>query len=396
MILMEPANSNGNLSTMRRNIAAFTAILLAGAILGVAPFAFYIKGFKSVGSELFFVVYISVVIVITFIGIFREKISPTATPRIGEYGIAALGILCFHAIAGLVGFVSYLGLLWGIKLGRLAASRIGWDVSSNPPYSIAFWPSAILTLLLGGIYAFTSVNSVSRTLFSAKAGVRSTHYMTLRGRRRLDIHMFYYPIGALIICGVIAYAFKFHPTALLLAFQLLLFFVGLLPMQLLQSSRGSPIKREAVLAITKLAQALGYNVIDSPRTKDLGVDPMLEGTELLLSKGQQAWLLDIKTSLWTAEPVQSWDVSALPLASRALSKFINKDEKAPITVTPVLVLIGRSPSGSLEALAKDDNLRLVRFENMASVLEILKINDEAIIREKATSYFGKDFASADA
>jgi hypothetical protein len=208
--------------------------------------------------------------------------------------------------------------------------------------------------------------------------------------------MIYYPIAALIIWFVIALPFEFHRTALLLGSQLFLFLVGLLPMQLLQSSRSSPIKREAVLAITKLAQALGYSVIDSPRTKDLGVDPMLEGTDLLLSKGRQAWLLEIKTSLRTAEPVQSWDVSALPLASRALSKFINKDEKAPITVTPILVLIGRSPSGGLEGLAKDDNLRLVRFENMASVLEILKINDEATLREKAKSYFGKEFASADA
>jgi hypothetical protein len=258
---MESAKPNERLSAMRPNIVALMTILLAGAILGVAPFAFFIK------SVLFFAVYIGLVIVITFVGIFRVKIETTATPTIGEYGLAALGVLCFHTIAGLIGSVVYVSLYWGTKLVQHAASWIGWGVDLNS-YTIAIWPSVILTMLLGGIYAFGSLNSLPRALFSAKVRVRSTYYVMFRGRRPLNIRMFHYPVAGLVFCGIIALVFGFDRTALVFASQLFLFFVSLLPMLILQSSRVLPLRREVVLAMIKLANALGYKVIESPHTKD--------------------------------------------------------------------------------------------------------------------------------
>jgi len=385
---MESPKPDSHLSTIRPSMPALMIVLLAGAILGVAPFAFFLK------SGLFFSVYIAIVIVITLIGIFRVKIESTATPTIGEYALAALGILCFHTIAGLTGSVFYIILLWGTRLVQLAASWIGWEVHSNP-YAIAKWPSVILSILFGGVYAFESFKSVRRTLFPAKAGIRSMYYVMLHGRR-VDIHMFYYPVVALLFCTIIVLIFRGHRSAFVFASQLFLLFVSLLPMLMLQSSRGLPLKREVVLAMIKLASVLGYKVIESPHTKDPEIDPMLVGVDLLLSKGQHAWLVDIKTSLRTAEPVQAWDASTLPLAARALSKFVSRGESSPITVTPVLVLIGRSPSDSLRELAKDVNLRLVTFDDMTTVLEILKIDDENTLREVATRFLGREFTSGDA
>ena len=122
----ESPKPDSHRSTMRASIPALIILLLAGAILGVAPFAFFLK------SGLFFNAYIAIVIVITLIGIFRVKIESTAAPTIGEYALAALGILCFHTIAGLIGSVFYMILLWGTRLVQLAASWIGWEVHLEP------------------------------------------------------------------------------------------------------------------------------------------------------------------------------------------------------------------------------------------------------------------------
>ena len=86
--------------------------------------------------------------------------------------------------------------------------------------------------------------------------------------------------------------------------------------------------------MSKLARTLGYKVIESPHTKDPEIDPMLQGVDLLLIKGQQAWLVDIKTSLRTTEPVPVWEASVLPLAARALSKFVSEGESTPIESRP--------------------------------------------------------------
>lgn len=385
---MESPKRDRRLSKIRPSIPALIIVLLAGAILGAAPFAFFLK------SGLFFSVYIAVVVVITLISIFRVRIEATAIPTIGEYALAALGILCFHTIAGLVGSLFYVILLWGTRVVQLAASWIGWELHSDPN-AVARWPSMILSLLFGGFYAFGSFKSVLRTLLPAKAGIRSSYYVMLHGRR-LDIHMFYYPMVALLFCIIILLIFRGHRAAFVFASQLFLLFVSLLPMLMLQSSQVSPLKREVVLAMSKLSRTLGYKVIESPHTKDPEIDPMLQGVDLLLIKGQRAWLVDIKTSLRTSEPVQVWEASVLPLAARALSEFVSRGEGSRINVMPVLVLIGRSPSDSLWDLVRDDNLRLIRLEDIKTVTEILKIDDESTLREMATRFLGKEFTSGHA
>jgi hypothetical protein len=153
-----------------------------------------------------------------------------------------------------------------------------------------------------------------------------------------------------------------------------------------------------VQAVSKLLEALDYQVIRSPRTGKNDIDPVLVEVDLFAYKRVRALAVKIKTS---ANPLQEADwktASGLHMAALALVGEMENLEVLSKTVEPLLVLVGTTPDQSLTAFSSLENVHIVEIPDIEAVRQILQTDDMAALREIAQRYrfdaFAKDKTTA--
>ena len=144
---------------------------------------------------------------------------------------------------------------------------------------------------------------------------------------------------------------------------------------------------KAVQAMDKLYGALGFDTVISPRTKEANTDAdlLLKRFDLFASREQEALAVKLNTPTRIIQAVSAADASILPIAARAISRYISEDVTSPVSVQPVLVLIGRECTEDLARLADEEHIKMLYLTEDA-VREVLNTEDKTALRQLAQRY----------
>jgi hypothetical protein len=355
---------------------AFFLVILAGALLGVLSYMAFL------GSLQFAATYVGGTVLVALTLTARHVPAESKAPRLAEGLCAVLGVGAYSVIATLYGFFLY-GLAYALTyaIGRIADwLQLGWHAN---PVSVAFWASGPFTLLVGLL--LLSFSPIARALFPEVAGVASAYDRLSRsGTLRWAIPV---ALGGVAL-SILTYFFWPGSWWWYLIAQFAIIGAGAEPMSV--ATKWSPalvLGREAVQAMQKLYGILGYETVISPRTKvsNADVDSLLQRVDILAIREQEALIIELKTSVRTNQAVSAADASILPIAARAIARYLSQDSQLPIRVQPVLVLIGQKATVDLVSLAEDEGIKVLSLTEGA-VREVLKTEDENVLRELAQRY----------
>jgi hypothetical protein len=351
------------------NHLALFLVILAGALLGMLPYMAFL------GSPMFTAIYVGGSLLVAFTLAVRHVPAKNEPPRLAEHLYAVLGGAAFSASWALMAFTLY-GLAYGLTypLGYIGGwLQLGWHAN---PGSVAFWASGPITLLLS--LALLSFSRIPRTLYPDAAGVVSAYDSLLQS----GILKWAIPI----VLGGTALSiltYFFWPSHWWWYIAAIYSIIGAGRNSLSVVTEWSPtvaVDREAVQAIQKLYDILGYRTVVSPRMKDPneGVDSLLKWVDILASREQEALAIGVKTPV-RSRAVSADDGSILPIAARVMSRNLGQQ------VQPVLVLVGREPTADLVHLAEDERIKVLSLTEDA-IREVLKNDDETVLRQLAQRY----------
>jgi hypothetical protein len=354
--------------------------MLVGALAGMIPYAAFLESLKFVA------VYVAGTLSVALALIIRHVPAKNELPSVAEHIHAVLAGTAYSASAGFMGFLLY-GFAYVVTYAIGSVGdwlQLAWQVN---PADVAFWASGPATLLFGLVALLFS--PVPRTLYPYATSFVSAYEGLLR-RSTLGRCVSLVLGGAAL--SILTYFF--WPGSWWWYVVAVFIIVGGGGESMRVATKWSPkaaLGSDAVQALQKLYSVLGYYTVMSPRTKESNadVDSLLKTIDLLATREKDAIVVELKTPLRTSRAVSAADASILPMAARALSRYLNKAAVAPVLVQPVLVLIGGEPTEDLGRLAEEEHIKVLSLTEDA-VREVLKTEDETVLRQLAQRHLLAD------
>jgi hypothetical protein len=355
------------------NRLAALLVTLVGAVLGALPYLAFL------GSRMYAAAYLAGTILVALVLAVWWVPPRSARPRLDENLRALSGYAGFSAIVAWYGIVFY-GLAYGVaQTIQIIADRHGLGLRAHPNWW-AFWVSSLLTLIFGLGAPFL----VSRTSLATRIDAAGPTYGFLLGKRRL-----WWAVPSAVAGAALAIStFLFLPNSwwwYLVSCYLIIAAGGAYFAN--EISPTALVSKEAIQALQKLYGVLGYHTVVSPRTKtsDANIDSMFKWVDILATRGQDALAIEVKTHEQAGRAVSAADASFLPVAARAVSRFLSQDLVSSVRTQPILVLVDRQPTVDLARLAQDEDITVLTITKEV-VREVLKTEDEIALRELAKRY----------
>ena len=361
----------------RAKLTLYISLLMAG-IVGLAPLAILLNVPQIVAVQT------AGMGIIGWLVLRRAEVRPARVPSAGEYALAFLTAAYFVVSAGAFGFLIYGCIFGGTALLRLTASFLGYDLNVSTG-SIAIWVAALTSIALSWGMVPLAVERIRSALFTPLPELQSPYFALLHDRRS-QLSAGVRVAFALVFGGLILWLFGWGRIPTSIASQLVLIYATLIAAQFALSV-GRPARDGArsLEAIAKLADALGFKSVRSPRIGDPNVDPLLTSLDLFGRKNSRGFVAQIKTAAGPTKPVSVSEASVLPLAAHALEDALSKGEGSRVSIAPVLVLIERKPTPSLWAFAETEHMRIIELPADA-VTHILATQDSASVKRLAGRY----------
>lgn len=360
---------------MRTNRGVLFLVLLFGATLGAIPVAAFLNRWW------FSVVFVASSAIIAAVVATRLRGANNEAPSPAEYAYGMLALAAFAGSGGLVGLFLYGLIVWGTNLLVLICRLLGWAFHPDP-HSLAELVAMTVTLLM----VLTSVlfSPIPQTLSANKATVSAYHDLL---QQRKDL---WWRIPLAVCSFMISGAGIYFDRRSLLHVlaQFLIITAGGEPMsRAMNWSPAAALGKEAANALKRLYEALGYQTILAPRTKEPNSDlnSLLQRLDLLASDENGTLAIELKTRAETSRPVSAAEASSLPLVAKALSRYLSDGESSPVTVKPVLVLVGRGQTSDLDHLASEENVRVLQIEEEV-LQQVLRTEETASLRDLARRY----------
>jgi hypothetical protein len=357
------------------NQLAVFLVTVAGAVLGALPYLAFL------GSLKFAAIYLAGSLLVAVVPAVSQVPAGSGQPKVGEYLLALVGCAALLAAVTWYGFALY-GLAYGAMHTIGVVGR--WLALAQPanPSSVAFWVSGPFTAassllaLLGG--------NVSRTLSTPAVSAVSVYDSLLRkGTLWWAVPL----VDAGAALAIVTYFFWPGSWWLYLVSSFLIFGAGSQSFELgVGLSSEGLVRRLAIRALQKLYAVLGYRTVVSPRTKahNADVDSLFKRVDILATREQDALVIELKTRQ-TNDTVSAVDASFLPIAARAVSRFLSQDIESPVRAQPILVLVDQKPTEDLARLAEGEGITVLALTKKA-VLEVLNTEDETVLRQLAQRY----------
>ena len=350
---VNPGISNEAAQRKRPNRVAVSALISVSLAIGVLPYAMFVGRWQ--------VLLLAIVAVGGFLlsmaGLRATRSVYSEKPAIGEYALAGWSSL---SLASTVSFVG-IGIYWitGLVL-RFVAWAAGWlDAVLEPnPEFWGFWVSLILVAFTATSMTLVQAAELAEKLFPNTAGVRSAYYSLLEEGKRVTWAAV--ATGVALIVLPIAWAPPGRSFAIALA--VLLFYSGAAISSMSRSTPRVTNKKRILGALSKILRSIGYDVVQSPRTGDPSVDPLITTVDLLAHSPRRALVIEIKAPK-ESRPVEWHEAAALRKAARKLQVALWESDSV-IEVLPVLVLVGRPRAESLRRYLEDEAMEVLEPEGV--------------------------------
>jgi hypothetical protein len=308
----------------------------------------------------------------------RPTPSATSSPRLLEFLLGGLSAVYLPAAGGFFSLVVYWLVYGGAWLVGLLLRWFGLEAQVIPD-SIAYYPTAVLAVLLG-LGSGWGIEHLQQQLYPDVAGVRSAFYdLIFRGRRRLVGCT----AGAVLFFGAALAFFLARGVSGRWPFMLLQGYLLIVSMSLYLVGETPARPSSATDAVESMFRAAGYDITVSPRTGDGAIDPLLANVDLLAHREGRAFAVQVKTQSvdWTA-------ASSLQTAGWTLDDVGEKLGLTAQKVEPLIVLVGAEPDESLRAFSEQEALRVERISSADLVMIRAERGNEDRLRGLARDYLG--------
>lgn len=274
-------------------------------------------------------------------------------PRLWELGVGVVSSLFPASFLSAVALAAYgTGLLVGELLAGLDV--IGSVERGSGAENLAFAFSAFIAAVTCPVCAILATDNTSQQLYPQTAGVQVAYKSLLASeKRRRAILLYGLPA---VVAGA---ATLLLPSVLLvIATQIFVLAWSLTVFRLGRLERTSEDQR-VVIALGHAFAAEGYSVVESPRTGDAAVDPMVVCVDLLAYDSERAFAVQLKTPMTAQSRIPWAEAASIELAASTLSDVAWRLDVRAGRVEPVLVLVGEEPSEPLIAFCASEDVRLL-------------------------------------
>jgi hypothetical protein len=359
-------------ATVTPNRARVAACIAVGCSIGLLPYVLFLERPTSL------VLYLPVAFVVGMLALRGFQSLATEEPEAGEYLLATWNAAMYGAGASLTALLFYALVYWPSRLLQwaLASRTPGWSASAA-----AEWASL-------GVAAFVALGSslaaseeIARKLYPDTAGTRSPYFDLILERRRLARMLALSLLATFVLVVLIDRVSVWFVPALLA-----LIAVSAVSLDNLGKRPPDTGKQDVIEAIRKLLDAAGYDTDLGPRTGLADVDPLLVNIDLVARSSRGAIVIEVKSPAEGQGPVEWQEASRLRTACWALSDVLSGEGDA--RMDPVMVLVQRTATESLERFARDAGVRLARFESAEPLTRARGEHDPQRLRQMARDLLG--------
>jgi hypothetical protein len=319
-----------------------------GATLGAFPFLLYLGLLQYLPLAAVFAALAATV------SVRKIGYSVTDEPVWGEWLLAGWSTLFFGSLVSLEGFAFYAFFYWGYRGLALLGAYLGFSLEIDGPRL-----ATIAALLIAATFAFLQgsfAGELLRKLYPEVAGTRSPFF-------RLAAQPRYIIMGALgLLVAVAAGLWLFDANGLAFTFLLTMaLFYTSAPLAQTGDRRGEHESRQVSNVIEKLLVAAGYHTTRSPVTGNAAIDPLISDVDYLALSGERAYAVELKVATDAERSVEWSTASALRTAAKALQDALPSRGGAPISVNPLLIVVGGRIDDALRLFSAEQGVKLVHF-----------------------------------
>lgn len=294
------------------------------------------------------------------LGVVRARVLITASDRHPRPWELALGVVSSLFPASLLSAFALLAYGAGLGVAQiLVAAGVDVDTARGAlAEDLAFASSFVIALSLCAGCAAIATDNTSRQLYPRTAGM-AVAFRTLfaEKRRRRTAVAAALPV---LVAGAATLALPSNGWVLLtqvlvLAWSLTVFRLG----QMEHAPEHDQLARALHLAFL----SADYLVVESPRTGDPALDPLVVGVDLLAYREERAFAVQIEAAKTSESRVPWADAAAVGLAATTLADVAWQLDVRTGRVEPVLVVTGEEPGSALRKFCEREGVALMVLQD---------------------------------
>jgi len=361
------------------------------ALVGTLPASYYLKTR--------YLSYFLAAEAVIFVGLFlysHRSESPVSEGAGGlEYLLRALSAISLWGFLGvsILGFNEIFSLLF-----RLMARLLAWISGSQPfdPANITFYFTFGFAALFGLGVGAAIGRSIATRIYSVSLSSRNLEYSkTLGEQTKLYVYLVLNLLG---LAAMVFLVYRFGGKSGFLFHLVLQLIPYLGSAWLLNLGTRVYSDSEVVEGIGRVLRFMDFEVVFSPRTSDQDLQSLLTGVDMLATRTNEAYIIQVKTASSSASDVDWTTGSGLRIkaATLRIPEIAQKVEGGSLsnkTVIPLLIICGRKQDPSLVEFSREQELEVVPLDNDA-VSQLPTLRSKAELIAFGEKHFPKMAAAA--
>jgi hypothetical protein len=280
----------------------------------------------------------------------RHTVSKTIPPSRIEVFLAAVGALFPPLLLGLLMLATY-------AFVTLVVHGLE-HLTDTTGESIRAYLAVVWLVVFAGVYAYIGTSQAMKQLYPGIAGTRSPLYALTIQRRRLKVWGATSVVVLVVVAVLTALGFRTWPLV-----GLEMFLLGLTATIRAFSERtAGTASARTRNTMARLLESRGFEVVQSPRTGDVQLDPLISRIDLLAYSQDRAFAVDVLDPEQHADPASWREASDVQLATSALLSASDL-MKIDVPVEPVLVLPGLEEDKTLKLFCERERVHVVQLDS---------------------------------
>ena len=365
--------------SLRKHAFKLSLFVTVAALIGLAPAAVFFK------NPTYLIVIVAMGAVSSFFSFLGQAQQLSFRPGWFECLLVTLVAVASWAFLGIAWLVVYqlLGLLaWLVGLIFDGVRSHAQSIAATTSFTLC----AVMAIGVGVAIA----ENITRRFFSTELSSRAVYYY--RSLRQQEKTVLYLVLSLIALVGMGVLLWMVGPGGSFWKY----FVLQLVPygslVWLLRLGIKARADSEVFLAVVKLLESIGYQTVISPHTEDIMVDRLLSGVDMIAYDDKHTFLVKVKTTSGSSEPVE-WSVgSTLQNRVKALSFYaLNSRVNVPYlldhNVHALMVLCGRTADQSLVEFSDEERVPVVTLD-MKVIDEVMETKDDELVKKLATEHLG--------
>lgn len=280
-----------------------------------------------------------------------------------EYLLRALSAISLWGFVGLLTLFVYKGLELFLRLVGSSLNWLGLSIAFNAT-TIAFYLTFAFALVCGLGVAAAIGQSIATRIYSVSVSSRNVDYSkTLGAQNRIYLY-----IALTLLALNVMVVLDFFVTGKGFWFHVVLQLIPYLASAwLLDLGTRVYTDSEIVKGIARMFRAQGFDVVISPRATDPKLQGMLTGIDMLATKPNEAYVIQVKTASSSTADVD-WTVGsglqtkAVVLGVPEIAEELGLASLSGKKILPLLIICGRKKDQTLEEFSSRYHLDVVTLD----------------------------------